>query len=226
VNAATLVRRGLAHYWRTHLVVVLGVAVAVSVLAGALVVGASVKASLRELAVSRLGRTEALVASTGFFTPGLVDAFATSRVPAAGFIALDGLAADGANQRRAANVAIYGVDDQFFVFHGFPVPGGDQGAFAGRQALVSPALARDLGVKAGDSVLARLPNPSLVPSSTLHGRRDATGKTMRATVRAVLPDSGLGVFSLHRTRATCAPSTCRCRGCSVRSSARIGSTRS
>ena len=197
MNAATLVRRGLAHYWRTHLVVVLGVAVAVSVLAGALVVGASVKASLRELAVSRLGRTEALVASTGFFTPGLVDAFATSRVPAAGFIALDGLAADGANQRRAANVAIYGVDDQFFVFHGFPVPGGDEGAFAGRQALVSPALARDLGVKAGDSVLARLPNPSLVPSSTLHGRRDATGKTMRATVRAVLPDSGLGVFSLR-----------------------------
>jgi hypothetical protein len=29
VNTATLARRGLAHYWRTHVVVVLGVAVAV-----------------------------------------------------------------------------------------------------------------------------------------------------------------------------------------------------
>ena len=120
-----------------------------------------------------------------------------SQVPAAGFIALDGLAADGTNTRRAANVAIYGVDDTFFAFHGVPAPAGDEGAFGGRQALVSPALARDLGVAAGDSVLARLPSPSVVPSATLHGRRDALGKTMRATVRAVLPESGLGVFALR-----------------------------
>ena len=116
---------------------------------------------------------------------------------AAGFIALDGLAADGTNTRRAANVAIYGIDDTFFAFHGVPAPAGDEGAFGGRQALVSPALARDLGVAAGDSVLARLPSPSVVPSATLHGRRDALGKTMRATVRAVLPESGLGGFALR-----------------------------
>ncbi len=116
---------------------------------------------------------------------------------AAGFIALDGLAADGTNTRRAANVAIYGVDDAFFAFHGVPAPSGDDGAFGGRQALVSPALARDLGVAAGDSILARLPSPSIVPSATLHGRRDALGKTMRATVRAVLPETQLGSFSLR-----------------------------
>ena len=75
MTPAALARRGLAHYWRTHLIVVLGVAVAVSVLGGALVVGSSVKTSLRELAVSRLGRTEALVASTGFFTPELASGF-------------------------------------------------------------------------------------------------------------------------------------------------------
>ena len=118
-------------------------------------------------------------------------------MPAAGFIALDGLAADGTNTRRAADVAIYGVDETFFAFHGVPAPAGDDGAFGGRQALVSPALARDLGIAAGDSVLARLPSPSIVPSATLHGRRDTLGKTMRATVRAVLPESGLGGFALR-----------------------------
>jgi putative ABC transport system permease protein len=197
VTPTALALRGLRHYWRTNLAVVAGVAVAVSVLAGALVVGASVKQSLRDLAVSRLGRTEALVASTGFFTTGLTQAFARSRVPAAGFIALDGLAADGTNTRRAANVAIYGIDDDFFAFHGFPAPGGDEGAFGGRQALISPALARDLGIAAGADVIARLPSPSIVPSATLHGRRDTLGKTMRATVRAVLPEPGLGGFSLR-----------------------------
>ena len=198
MTPAALARRGLAHYWRTHLIVVLGVAVAVSVLAGALVVGASVKESLRELAVSRLGNAEHLVASTGFFRAALAGDLATTRVvKTAGFIALDGVTADGSNTRRAANVAIYGVDDAFFAFHGVPVPAGDDGAFGGRQALVTPALARDLDVAAGDSVLARLPSPSVVPSATLHGRRDTLGKTMRATVRAVLPDSGLGAFSLR-----------------------------
>ena len=58
MTPTALAIRGLRHYWRTNLAVVLGVAIAVSVLAGALVVGSSVKASLRELAVSRLGNTE------------------------------------------------------------------------------------------------------------------------------------------------------------------------
>jgi ABC-type antimicrobial peptide transport system permease subunit len=198
LTPTALALRGLRYYWRTNLAVVAGVAIAVSVLAGALVVGSSVKASLRELAVSRLGNTHHLVASTGFFRAALAGEVAMrGRVRAAGFIALDGLAADGTNTRRAADVAIYGIDETFFAFHGVPAPAGDEGAFGGRQALVSPALARDLGVAAGDSVLARLPSPSIVPSATLHGRRDALGKTMRATVRAVLPESGLGGFALR-----------------------------
>jgi hypothetical protein len=197
VTPTALALRGLRYYWRTNLAVVAGVAIAVSVLAGALVVGSSVKASLRELAVSRLGNVDELVASTGFFRAELAREMAKKSPSTAGFIALDGLAADGSNTRRAANVAIYGVDDSFFAFHGVPAPAGNNGAFDGRQALVSPALARDLGVAAGDSILARLPSPSIVPSATLHGRRDALGKTMRATVRAVLPESGLGVFALR-----------------------------
>ena len=168
-------------------------------LAGALVVGASVKASLRELAVSRLGNTDALVASTGFFRAALGRRARRSsdacRPP--GFIALDGLAADGTNTRRAANVAIYGIDDAFFAFHGFrcrPATRAPSAAARRWSARRSRAIS---AIAAGDGILARLPSPSIVPSATLHGRRDTLGKTMRATVRAVLPESGLGSFSLR-----------------------------
>ena len=51
-----LVLRGLVYYWRTNLAVVLGVATAVAVLAGALLVGDSVRGSLRDLVLQRLGR--------------------------------------------------------------------------------------------------------------------------------------------------------------------------
>ena len=71
-----LVLRGLLFYWRTHVAVVLGVATAVAVLAGALLVGDSVRGSLRELVVERLGRTDQVVASATFFREPLADAVA------------------------------------------------------------------------------------------------------------------------------------------------------
>ena len=49
-----LVLRGLSHYWRTNLAVVVGVATAVATLAGALLVGDSVRGSLRDLVLQFL----------------------------------------------------------------------------------------------------------------------------------------------------------------------------
>jgi hypothetical protein len=48
--------RNLLWFWRTNLAVVAGVAVAVAVLVGAQMVGESVQASLRALALGRVGR--------------------------------------------------------------------------------------------------------------------------------------------------------------------------
>ena len=56
-----IVLRSLTYYWRTNVAVVLGVATAVSVLAGALLVGDSVRGSLRDLLLGRLGRTDQVV---------------------------------------------------------------------------------------------------------------------------------------------------------------------
>ena len=44
-----LIRRSLVHFWRTNLAVILGVAVATAVIGGALIVGDSVRASLRQM---------------------------------------------------------------------------------------------------------------------------------------------------------------------------------
>src|SRR5688572_12762765 len=51
----TLIRRSLRFHWRSHLGVVLGAAIGSAALIGALVVGDSVKGSLRERALERLG---------------------------------------------------------------------------------------------------------------------------------------------------------------------------
>src|SRR5499426_4024528 len=78
MQLTSLVKRNLTHYWRTNIAVVLGVATAVAVLAGALLVGDSVRGSLRDLVLQRLGRTDRAVLSSGFFR----EAFAASLAPA------------------------------------------------------------------------------------------------------------------------------------------------
>ena len=71
MSRRTLIIDSVTHYWRTHLAVVAGVAVAVSVLAGALAVGDSVRASLRGLVEDRLGNTAFAIGGPGFFRDSL-----------------------------------------------------------------------------------------------------------------------------------------------------------
>ncbi|MCI0570971.1 MAG: hypothetical protein L0Y66_09475 [Myxococcaceae bacterium] len=65
-----LLLRSLFHYWRTNAAVLVGVATAVAVLAGALLVGESVRESLRRIALRQLGRTEHVVQGGRFFGEG------------------------------------------------------------------------------------------------------------------------------------------------------------
>ena len=192
------VRRSLTYYWRGNLAVVAGVATAVAVLAGALLVGASVRGTLRDLALSRLGATDAIVASAGFFREQLsadlaADAeFTASFERVAPLIVMEGVVTAQGNGRRAGRVRIYGVDERFWQFHGQPrrEPLGD------REALVSRALADELGADPGAPLLVRLQVPSDVPLESLHGRKDDPGRSVRVTVQAVLQADELGEFSL------------------------------
>ena len=103
-----LLKRSLTYYWHTNLVVVLGVAVAVSVLAGALLIGESVRGSLRDLSTRRLGKTDDLISSANFFREQLAaDLGIGVTCP---LIALKGVAFNELNKRRAGDVKVYGVD--------------------------------------------------------------------------------------------------------------------
>jgi ABC-type lipoprotein release transport system permease subunit len=92
----TLLARSLAWYWRTNLAVLLGVATATGVLGGAALVGESVRASLRDLVLARLGNTVSIVTRPGFFRQDL----------AAGtpIIALEGVVG------HETGVEVYGMD--------------------------------------------------------------------------------------------------------------------
>jgi putative ABC transport system permease protein len=188
-----LVLRSLRHYWRANAAVVLGVAAAVAVLAGALVVGESVRESLRRIALRQLGRTDQVVESGRFFGEGLAAALGGGTTAAAPIVAATGVVTHQSSGRRAGEVAVYGVDERFWAFHGVPGPA----SFAGRDAVAGAALAAELQTAVGDTLLVRLPPPTGIPGSSLFGRRDVPGRTLRVDVRGTLPAETLGEFSLR-----------------------------
>ena len=182
-----LARRSGTYYWRTNLAVLLGVAAAVAVLGGALLVGDSVRGSLRDLALGRLGMTDQVLASGDFFREALAGDVKGAGATV-GLIASTGFVAHEPSGRRAGSVIVYGVDERFWTFHGVQTPDGPA---------ISPALASELGAQSGDTVLVRLQRPSEIPIESLFGRKEEIGRTLRLTVADVLPRERLGEFALR-----------------------------
>ncbi|MEO6213328.1 MAG: ABC transporter permease [Vicinamibacterales bacterium] len=189
-----LARRSAAYYWRTNLAVLFGVAAAVSVLGGALLVGDSVRGSLRDLALGRLGQADVAVSSPAFFRESAADdlraaAAGTSTAP---LVIGTSFVTHEASGRRAGGVVVYGVDERFWSFHGVAAPDGPA---------VSPALAAELGASTGDVLLVRLQRPSEIPIESLFGRKEELGRTIRLTLSTVLMRDRLGEFSLRQQQA-------------------------
>lgn len=194
-----LVQRNLAFFWRTNLAVVLGVATAVAVLAGALLVGDSVRASLKDLFLQRLGNTTYAISGNSFFREQLAadiqaqKEFAQSGLgEACPLIALKGTVTHEGSKRRGSGIRVYGVDDRFWKFHRRAVA-----SPKGREVFLSENLAHELGATSGDAVLLRVEKLSEIPIESLHSRKEDLGSTLRLSVRQILDARALGEFSIQ-----------------------------
>ena len=160
MTALTLISRSLRFYWRTHLGVVLGAAAATAVLLGALLVGDSVRGSLRQTALARLGGTQLAISASGrFFREALADELAAElRATVAPVLAVRGIARPPDDEARAAAVRVLGVDERFWEIGGLKRPPD----LAAGQAAVGEPLAASLALRPtgnGRIVLA-IPKPS------------------------------------------------------------------
>lgn len=193
MRTTQLIKRSLSYYWQTNLVVVLGVAIAVSVLAGALLIGESVRGSLRDLSSRRLGKTDDVISSASFFREELAAGLEQGIGVTCPLIVLKGVVVHEPSKRRAGDINVYGVDERFWKFNGVAgVATPDN-----RNALISGSLASELGSSPGESLLLRLEKPSDIPVESLHGRKEDPGKSIRLNVAGVLGGESLGEFSLQ-----------------------------
>ena len=112
-----LLLRNLFYHWRGNLAVLLGAAVGTAVLTGALLVGDSLRGSLREQALDQLGWVDNALVAGRFFRAELADELDLNRVSPA--ILLRGAATKGTGAGSSVNagrVTILGVDSRFWAF--------------------------------------------------------------------------------------------------------------
>src|SRR5213596_3957 len=216
MTSGTLIFRSLRFHSRAHLGALLGAAVGSAVLIGALVVGDSVRLTLRDRALERLGRTQlALSSGDRFFTQTLSrrldsplgfaspasstqtvspDAiFLRGRQPVTTLLQLPGTAASEDGSARANRVQVFGVQDSFWSFGQSPSQRTSPSSGA---VLFNEALAVQLRAKAGDTVVLRLHKPSALSRDAVITPRDDSSVALRLTVQGVVAGPELGNLNL------------------------------
>ena len=202
MSLSRLVVRSATYHWRTNLAVVLGVAAAVSVLGGALLVGDSVRGSLRDLVMSRLGKTDDVVASAGFFQEGLARGSRLSRSDI-------GRAAHRHTRRRHPRAVGTARHERARLRRRRALLGVSWRRDARRGVRLAGARAASSALNAGDVLLTRLQKPSDIPLESLFAHKDDVAGTVRLTATGTLPPAQLGEFALQpqqsEVRAVFAP---------------------
>ena len=217
ISPLRYIRQSLIQFRSVHASVALAVAAATAVLVGALLVGDSMRGSLRDLALDRLGRIEVAMTPQRFFredlaqelidSPDLPDAYDA----AAPVVLLQGALLLPDESRRADRVSLIGCDERFAGLSSPDSYDAVASQFADLQddeIVLNVPLARKLGILAEDEesidlssretdVLLRVPMPGGVHADSLLARKDNTVARARLTVVAIVPAEGLGRFSLR-----------------------------
>lgn len=205
-------RRSLIYFWRINLAVLLGAAVATAVLTGALLVGDSVRGSLRDLTLERLGRIDYALVAQKFFRSQLSTEIADANDEIVPAIIVNGNAVLTKSRSRASGINILGVNGRFSSFfsenHASRVADFDahlqkQSGQIFPSVVINQSLQKQLNAQVGDAILLSFQSASDVHRSSLLGRKKTEDvvESVRLTLTSVIPDRGLGRFSLrpHQT---------------------------
>jgi hypothetical protein len=215
-----LIFASLRHHWRVQAAVACGVAAAAAVICGALIVGDSMRGSLRHLTLDRLGRVELALVSDRFFRAALADELAArarlGQQSAAAVPAIliqsslsrpdssesgtgDEGSSDSGSRKQpiapgwASRVSLIGCDQRFWQLG----PGGPRQAPNYAQIVLNKPLAALLGVAVGQRVSVSVPRLGAISVDSPLGQKGEMVRSEVLSVSAIIPAEGLGGLSLR-----------------------------
>lgn len=183
MNRTSLILRNLRYHARGNLAVLLGAMVGAAVLTGALLVGDSLRGSLRDRTDRQLGSIDAALVGPRFLRAEIAD-----QLPGQtrGCILLQGTVHAGTpeEERRAGKVSVWGVNRRFGI--DLPTLDGNEPV-----AILSANLAKALDARVGDQIFVGVQKSGDSPRASLIGKRGITDttRTFKLTVTHILTDA-------------------------------------
>ncbi len=204
----------LRYHGRVNLAIALGVAAATAVLTGALIIGDSMRGSLRDLTLDRLGQVDTIITSPDFFGEELAGKLAShpdfqstfrSATPIIFFPNGSAEFQQDGRPKSVGQVNVQGIPAGYWNLGDERVAGT---VVPGRgEVVINQVLADDLGITASQvaSAAARItvgvPKQKLLPSdSSLGNKDDLVERLVDLTVVQIVPAVNLGRFGLHPTQ--------------------------
>ena len=191
-----LLARNLQYFRAANAAAAAGVAVATGVLTGALLVGDSVRGSLKDLVEQRLGRVDHAVTAQRYFPASLADRLSKARGFSDSFSAcvtgviVRGSAANETETARAAGVQVAAL-------------GGDWMPVEAGRCVINGVLADALAVDTGDTILINVPRRSNLSQDVVFARRRRSSRVsmLRLAVADIRRQRGfVADFSLLSTQ--------------------------
>jgi putative ABC transport system permease protein len=187
------------HYFKQNLLVALGVVVSTAVLTGALIIGDSVRYSLKQSTFSRLGETTHLVSVTErYFRQEMAAEIeaANPEIKATSVLLLEGVAVADGGENRVNRAQVIGVDTDFQEISNTP----SFSELQDNEIAISQNLADRLQVKEGHNLLVRIKKASLIPMNAPFVSAEETSVSLRATIIKVVQKEELGRFNLKNSQ--------------------------
>ncbi|MFO0941868.1 MAG: hypothetical protein U0930_14035 [Pirellulales bacterium] len=208
LGTGLLSRKSLRFFWRSHLALALGIAAATAVIVGALVVGDSVRGSLKGLVFTRLGNIEAILRTREFVEGELFSKLrekhpsATDQVVPLIFLTNNAVEFRGNEQTsRATQIQLLAIGGDFINSLDEVSRRELNSAPRTDEVILNQALASELGVKVGDQVTILLSSTGGVPPDTPLGRRDINTKNLpRQKVVRIVSDNSIGSIAFQSSQ--------------------------
>ncbi|HEV8291891.1 MAG TPA: FtsX-like permease family protein, partial [Tepidisphaeraceae bacterium] len=191
-----LLLRTLTHFRLNNLAVIAGAAIASAILTGAMMVGDSVKLSLRNLTLQRLGPIDYSLAPGRFFNEDLASRIQNHKnFPASFSQSIPGIYLRGGATNESTNSAAAGVQ--------IAAVGNDLVSVADNRCILNEPLASLLRASPGHTLILSLPSTDDTPKDATFARRsrDDTLNNMRVDVAKIATEPNfISLFNLTGTQ--------------------------
>lgn len=194
MNFLKFIFKSLWYFRKQQLALLAGTALSTAILTGSLIIGDSVRHSLKDLVNYRLGQTKyAMNTGDRYVSPELAVRLSDRlNVNSATVLQIPAIAINPDQNLRINSVQVIGIDSNFNHFAESALPD-----LADDEVVISENTAQRLNMGVGQEILLRIENISVIPLNSPFASQEQSSVSMRLKVKSIAGKNDLGRYSLR-----------------------------